>query len=53
LASLLLGVRPSDRAAIGDVALLMARSRWLCCLAARIAIRVDPMILLREEWAIR
>jgi putative ABC transport system permease protein len=50
LASLLFGVRPSDPATMGAVVALIATVAFVACyLPARLATRVDPMIVLREE----
>ncbi len=50
LASLLFGVRPSDPATIGAVVALIAMVAFVACyLPARLATRVDPMIVLRED----
>ena len=50
LASLLFGVRPSDPATIGAVVALIATVALVACyIPARMATRVDPMIVLREE----
>jgi len=50
LASLLFGVKPTDPATIGAVVALIAVVATLACyLPARIATRVDPMIVLRED----
>jgi len=53
LASLLFGVRPSDPATMGAVVALMTTVALVACyLPARLATRVDPMIVLREDWKI-
>ena len=50
LASLLFGVRPSDPATLGAVVALIATVAFVACyLPARLATRVDPMIVLRED----
>src|SRR3954454_9423973 len=50
LASLLFGVRPSAPATIAWVVLLIGTVALIACyLPARIATRVDPMIVLRDE----
>ena len=50
LASLLFGVRPSDPATMGAVVALIATVAFIACyLPARLATRVDPMIVLRED----
>jgi len=50
LASLLFGVRPSDPATIGAVVTLIGAVALVACyIPARVATRVDPMIVLREE----
>jgi putative ABC transport system permease protein len=50
LASLLFGVRPSDPLTIAAVvAVISAVALLACYLPARVATRVDPMIVLREE----
>ena len=50
LASLLFGVRPSDPVTIGAVVTLIAAVALVACyIPARMATRVDPMIVLREE----
>jgi ABC-type antimicrobial peptide transport system permease subunit len=50
LASLLFGVRPSDPATMGAVVALIAMVAFVACyLPARLATRVDPMIVLRED----
>jgi predicted permease len=50
LASLLFGVRPSDPVTIGAVVAMIAGVALVACyLPARVATRVDPMIVLREE----
>jgi putative ABC transport system permease protein len=50
LASLLFGVRPSDPVTIAAVVALMGVVAIVACyLPARVATRVDPMIVLREE----
>jgi ABC-type antimicrobial peptide transport system permease subunit len=50
LASLLFGVRPSDPATMGAVVALLAMVAFVACyLPARLATRVDPMIVLRED----
>ncbi len=50
LASLLFGVRPSDPATMGAVVALIASVAFVACyLPARLATRVDPMIVLRED----
>ena len=50
LASLLFGVRPSDPATMGAVVALIATVAFVACyLPARLATRVDPMIVLRED----
>jgi len=49
LASLLFGVRPTDPATIGAVVTLIGAVATIACyLPARLATRVDPMIVLRE-----
>ena len=50
LASLLFGVRPSDPLTIASVVALIGTVALVACyLPARLATRVDPMIVLREE----
>ena len=50
LASLLFGVRPSDPATMAAVVALIATVAFVACyLPARLATRVDPMIVLRED----
>jgi putative ABC transport system permease protein len=50
LASLLFGVRPSDPVTIGAVVALISIVAMVACYPpARVATRVDPMIVLREE----
>ena len=50
LASLLFGVRPSDPATIVSVVTLIGAVALVACyIPARVATRVDPMIVLREE----
>jgi len=50
LASLLFGVRPTDPATIVSVVALIGTVALVACyLPARLATRVDPMIVLREE----
>ena len=50
LASLLFGVRPSDPATMGAVVALITTIAFVACyLPARLATRVDPMIVLRED----
>ncbi|MCU1384495.1 MAG: hypothetical protein JWL71_3192 [Acidobacteria bacterium] len=50
LASLLFGVRPTDPATIAAVVLLISVVALVACyLPARVATRVDPMIVLRDE----
>jgi ABC-type antimicrobial peptide transport system permease subunit len=50
LATLLFGVEPSDPLTIGGVVLLMTGVAAIgCYLPARLATRVDPMIVLRED----
>ena len=50
LASLLFGVRPSDPATMAAVVALIAMVAFVACyLPARLATRVDPMIVLRED----
>ena len=50
LASLLFGVRPSDPVTIASVVTLIGAVALVACyLPARVATRVDPMIVLREE----
>jgi len=50
VASLLFGVGPSDPATMGVVVALMIGVAALgCYLPARLATRVDPMIVLRED----
>jgi ABC-type antimicrobial peptide transport system permease subunit len=50
LASLLFGVRPSDALTIASVVALIGTVALVACyLPARLATRVDPMIVLREE----
>jgi predicted permease len=50
LSSLLFGVRPSDPATMGAVVALIAGVAFVACyLPARLATRVDPMIVLRED----
>jgi predicted permease len=50
LASLLFGVRPSDPATIAAVVTLIGAVALVACyIPARVATRVDPMIVLREE----
>ena len=50
LASLLFGVRPSDPATIASVVTLIGAVALVACyIPARVATRVDPMIVLREE----
>jgi ABC-type antimicrobial peptide transport system permease subunit len=50
LASLLFGVRPSDPVTIASVVLLIGTVALVACyLPARVATRVDPMIVLRDE----
>jgi putative ABC transport system permease protein len=50
LGSLLFGVRPSDPATIGAVVAIIAGVALVACyLPARVATRVDPMIVLRDE----
>jgi predicted permease len=50
MASLLFGVRPSDPLTIAAVVLLMGTVALVACyLPARVATRVDPMIVLRDE----
>ena len=50
LSSLLFGVRPSDPATMGAVVALIASVALVACyLPARLATRVDPMIVLRED----
>jgi predicted permease len=50
LASLLFGVRPSDPATMAAVVALITTVAFVACyLPARLATRVDPMIVLRED----
>ena len=50
LSSLLFGVRPSDPATMVAVVALIASVALIACyLPARLATRVDPMIVLRED----
>ena len=50
LASLLFGVKPSDPLTIAAVVTLISAVALMACyLPARVATRVDPMIVLREE----
>lgn len=50
IASLLFGVAPSDPATLCAVAILLALVALLaCCIPARRAMRVDPMVALRYE----
>jgi putative ABC transport system permease protein len=50
LASLLFGVRPSDPVTIASVVAIIGTVALVACyLPARVATRVDPMIVLREE----
>jgi predicted permease len=50
LASLLFGVKPSDPLTIATVVTLIGAVALIACyLPARVATRVDPMIVLREE----
>src|SRR3954454_22373967 len=50
LASLLFGVRPTDTLTIAAVVLLISGVALIACyLPARVATRVDPMIVLRDE----
>jgi predicted permease len=50
LASLLFGVRPSDPATIASVVTLIGAVALVACyIPARVATRIDPMIVLREE----
>ena len=50
LASLLFGVRPSDPVTIASVVALIGTVALVACyLPARVATRVDPMIVLRDE----
>jgi putative ABC transport system permease protein len=50
LASLLFGVRPTDLATIASVVALIGTVALVACyLPARLATRIDPMIVLREE----
>ena len=50
LSSLLFGVRPSDPMTIASVVLLIGTVALVACyLPARVATRVDPMIVLRDE----
>jgi hypothetical protein len=50
LASLLFGMRPTDPLTIAAVVLLISGMALIACyLPARVATRVDPMIVLRDE----
>ena len=50
LGSLLFGVKPSDPVTIAVVVTLIGAAALVACyLPARVAIRVDPMIVLRDE----
>jgi predicted permease len=50
MSSMLFGVRPTDPLTFASVALLLSAIALLaCCLPARRAMRVDPMVALRHE----